>query len=304
MSAATADPVRFDDAIVAMDIVDAIRRDPALAAGDAAAQADNLRRHYRGAGIAITDAAIATGLAAVNDNRFGHVPRTRGPRAALARLYIERRRLQPAATALALLVVLGVGGYFLAHRPYLEAVARHARGELRETSPAQMQALYRTIHEETKVQQAETEAVTIRDRGQAAAKAGNRAAAEQAIIDLTNLRDTLRAEYQLKIVDRDDKWGFWTFPQSNSEATNYYLVVQAVDANGRILTLPIRDENTGRTERVSSWGVRVPEEVYRAVEADKDDDQVIEHNLLAIKEFGFIDPSYLVQTLGGQVTRW
>jgi hypothetical protein len=129
-------------------------------------------------------------------------------------------------------------------------------------------------------------------------------AAEQAIIDLTNLRDTLRAEYQLKIVDRDGRWGFWTFPQSNSEATNYYLVVQAVDANGRALTLPILDEETGRTERVSSWGVRVPEEVYRAVESDKDDDQVIEHNLMAIKEFGFIDPSYLVQTLGGQVTRW
>jgi hypothetical protein len=80
--------------------------------------------------------------------------------------------------------------------------------------------------------------------------------------------------------------------------------VQAVDANGRALTLPILDEETGRTERVSSWGVRVPEEVYRAVESDKDDDQVIEHNLMAIKEFGFIDPSYLVQTLGGQVTRW
>ena len=304
MSAATADLARFDDAIVAMDIVDAIRRDPALAAGDAAAQAEGLRAYYHRVGIAVSDSAIATGLAAVNDNRFGHVPRTRGLRAALARFYIERRRWQPAATALALVVVLGLGGYFLAYQPYRDALARQAQVELSETMPAQMQALYQTIHEETKVQQAETEAVTLRDRGQAAAKAGNRVAAEQAIIDLTNLRDTLRAEYQLKIVDSDGKWGFWTFPQSNSEATNYFLVVQPVDANGRSLTLPVRDEDTGRTERVSSWGERVPEEVYRAVEADKDDDQVIEHNLMAIKEFGFIDPSYLVQTLGGQVTRW
>ena len=195
MSAATADLARFDDAIVAMDIVDAIRRDPALAAGDAAAQAEGLRAYYRRVGIAVSDSAIATGLAAVNDNRFSHVPRTRGPRAALARLYIERRRWQPAATVLALVLVLGFGGYFLAYRPYRDALARQAQLELSETMPAQMQALYQTIHEETKVQQAETEAVTLRDRGQAAAKAGNRVAAEQAIIDLTNLRDTLRADH-------------------------------------------------------------------------------------------------------------
>jgi hypothetical protein len=52
------------------------------------------------------------------------------------------------------------------------------------------------------------------------------------------------------------------------------------------------------------WAIRVPEEVYRAVEADKGDDGVIQHNLVGVKEFGFLQPDYLVTVMGGALTRW
>ena len=34
------------------------------------------------------------------------------------------------------------------------------------------------------------------------------------------------------------------------------------------------------------------------------DDGVIEHNLVAIKDFGFLQPDYVLPVLGGEVTRW
>jgi hypothetical protein len=171
--------------------------------------------------------------------------------------------------------------------------------------PATMDALFHTIHEETKVTQAENDAAAAVARGKDAVAKGDRAGAQQALGDLTAIRDALRAEYQLKIVDQPgSKWGFWTFPQSNTEATNYYLVVQAIGDDGGALTLPIRSEDTGKTEQVSIWAERVPEDVYRAVETDKNDDGTIEHTLLGVKEFGFLTPTYVVPMLGGQVTRW
>jgi hypothetical protein len=259
---------------------------------------------YRLAGLEVTDAAIAEGRAAAGDDRYGYAPPT-GLGATLAWLHLVRRKWLPSAYAIALMLVIFCGGYFALWRPFHASQLQQAELELTQTMPATMDALYETIHEETKVQQAENDAVAIRDRGKAAAAKGDRAGAAQAIDDLTAIRDTLRVEYQLHIVDRaGTKWGFWTFPPNNSEATNYYLVVEALDANGTALTLPIRNEDTGRTERVAMWAERVPEDVYQAVEADKADDGIIEHGLIAVKEFGFLDPGYLIETLGGQVTRW
>ena len=48
----------------------------------------------------------------------------------------------------------------------------------------------------------------------------------------------------------------------------------------------------------------VIEKLCEAVEDDKADDGIIENGLIAVKEFGFLDPGYLIETLGGQVTRW
>ena len=305
MSAATAETAPISDDLLAMDIADTLQHDSSLATGNDAARAEALRGHYRAFGIDLSDRAIADGIAAHNDNRYHHVPRQQGLRTQLARLYISRRAWGPATVGAILIVAAVLGGYVLAYEPYRNAQLQQAEFELTQTMPAAMNGLYATIHEETKVQLAESQAVAARDRGLAAARQGDRAAAQQAIADLTAIRDALRAEYQLKIVDSpDSKWGFWTFPKSNSEATNYYLVVQAVAADGSALTLPIRSEETGRAERVSTWGERVPEDVYRAVEADKQDDGVIEHNLIAVKEFGFLTPGFLVPTLGGEVTRW
>ena len=305
MSAPAADTAPFSRDMLAMDVADTLRHSPELASGDAAGTVERLRALYRDAGIDAPDEAIRDGIAAADENRFAYTQPSGGPGLWMARLYVERRAWLPSTLFALGILVLGFGGYFLLYRPYEDAKARQAEIEISQTMPAAMDALFETIHEETKVQQAENDAMAIRDRGKVAAKGGDRVAAQAAIDDLTTIRDTIRAEYQLKIVDQPGtKWGFWTFPQSNAEATNYYIVVQAIDGNGNALTLPVRSEDTGRVDKVALWGERVPQDVYNAVEADKSDDGTIQHNLVAVKEFGYLDPGYMVQTLGGQVTRW
>ncbi len=168
-----------------------------------------------------------------------------------------------------------------------------------------MDALYQVIFNETKVQSAATTADDLRNRGKDAAKMGDRAAAERAVADLTALRQKLEQAYTLRVVDRDGvRPGFWTFPPNNSEATNYYIVVEAVDADGKPLSLPITSESTGVTQTVTQWGLRVPQPLYEAVMADKQDNGVIDHGLVGFKQDGFVDIDYVVPVLGGAVTQW
>ena len=311
MSAATAEKAPLDDVMLAMDVVDTLRHNQDLVArelnGDAREKQliDKLREIYHQQGIEVSDAILKQGVDALDESRFVYTPPKPSLGVTFARMYVARKRWLPATFALFLMLLIAFGGYFLVWKPYRDGQAEQVRIELAEKLPAEMDALYQTIFEETKVTQAADEAAAIRDRGKAAAAEGNRPAAEQAIADLTSIRDTLRQEYQLRVVSRDGvKSGFWTFPEINTDATNYYVVVEAIDPHGVALSLPILNEEDNKTETVNIWGIRVPEAVYRAVEADKKDDGIIQRNIMGIKEFGYLEPSYLVDVLGGAVTRW
>lgn len=300
MSAAASEATPLSDTMLVMDVANSIGHDPALADDPEA-----LRALYRRQGLELSDAVLTDGIAAYRDRRFVYKPPRRGLKVTLARAYVARRLWLPTTWAATLMLAIVLGGYFLIYKPYRDSQIEQGRVELAQTMPAEMDALYNTIFEETKVQQAASDAANLRDRGKRAAEAGDRAGAEAAIAELTSIRDALRAEYRLTVVDKPgSKWGFWTFPEDNNQETNYYIVVEARDANGQVLSLPIRNEPTGKTETVAVWGLRVPEEIYRAVEADKNDDGTIEHNLVGVKQFGFLDPDYVVEVLGGAVTRW
>ena len=82
------------------------------------------------------------------------------------------------------------------------------------------------------------------------------------------------------------------------------LVVEALDPDGQTLSLPIVNEETGQTDIVDIWGVRVPEAVYNAVAADKLDDGIIQANEIGRKSDGFLEVEYSVPVLGGAVTQW
>lgn len=301
----------LDDVMMAMDVVDTLRHRQDLVlrelSGDArdAALISRLREIYHDQGIEVPDHILRQGVEGLKQDRFTYHPPAPGFARNLAVAYVSRGSWGKWVLGLGAVLVLGLGAWFLAYLPYQAAQTEAARIELAETMPAQMQALYDTIYEETKVQSAAETAELYLQRGQAAAAEQDRAAAEDAIARLTTLRDELRREYELRVVNREGiASGFWTFPDVNESASNYYLVVEAIDEDGQALTLPIENEENGQIENVAAWGLRVPESVYNSVVEDKQDDGIIQRNLVGAKEYGFLDIKYAVPTLDGTVTRW
>ncbi|MCP8885276.1 tetratricopeptide repeat protein [Devosia sp. XJ19-1] len=312
MSDATAKAAApLDEVMLAMDVVDTLRHRQDLVTRELDGVTrekqliEKLRSVYHQQGIEVPDHILKEGVAALAESRFTYEPPAPGLGTTLARLYVGRKQWgRPLLVGLIALLALGVG-YFGVWQPYQNGQAEQARLELSEGLPAQMDALYQTIYDETKVQQAANDAEALVARGKAFAAEGNRAGAESIVTQLTELRDLLRLEYALRIVNREGvQSGFWTFPEINTDATNYYVVVEAITLDGETLSLPILNEENGETETVAMWGVRVPEGVYNAVSADKQDDGIIQANLVGRKSDGFLDVQYAMPVLGGAVTRW
>lgn len=312
MSDVTAKPAApLDEMMLAMDVVDTLRhrQDLALRELNGAARErqliEKLREIYHHQGIEVPDHILKEGVAALAEARFTYEPPRPGWRTTLARLYVSRGNWGKPTLALLAVLVLAFVAFFGIWQPFQRGQQEAARIELAEGLPAQLDALYETIYQETKVQQAVLEAEALRTRGQSLAAEGDRAGALQALEDLTALRDLLRQEYRLVVVNQSGvRSGFWTFPEINTAATNYYIVVQALDADGDALHLPIRNEENGATELVDIWAVRVPETVYTAVLADKQDDGIIQANEIGRKSDGFLEVEYNVPVMGGALTQW
>ena len=311
MSTVAASTPPLDEVMLAMDVVDTLRHNQDLVARELSehdreqALIDKLRAIYREQGIDVPDHILKEGVSALGQTRFVYTPPAPGLGTALARLYVARKRWLPAVLTLLVVALLGLGGYFLAYQPYQQAQVQAAQYQLEVELPRRMQAVFDTIYEETKVQAATNQAEALLERGTAYAAEGNRAAAQQALDQLTQIRDTLRQVYNLRVVNREDtRSGFWRIPPNNNDATNYYIVVAAIGSDGAALNLPALNEENSQTETVSMWGLRVPESVYRAVETDKRDDGIIQGNIVGLKQYGFLDVDYAVPVLGGAVTRW
>lgn len=308
---ATQAVVPLDDVMLAMDVVDTLRhrQDLALRELDEGAREEQLikklREIYQQQGIAVPDHILKQGVEALKQSRFAYTPPGPGVGRFMARLYVSRGRWGRWVGGGVLILLLAFMGTQFVYQPIIAAQQEAARVELREGLPQQMQALYQSIYEETKVQSATETAGVLLDRGKLAAAEGDRARAEAALSALIGLRDKLRQEYVLRVVNQpNEQSGFWTFPEVNTDATNYYVVVEALGADNEPLSLPILNEETGETETVTKWGLRVPSTVYNAVTADKRDDGIIQRNVLGRKEYGYLDVEYVVPVLGGAVTRW
>jgi hypothetical protein len=128
---------------------------------------------------------------------------------------------------------------------------------------------------------------------------------EKALASFDQLKQLLDQEYTLRIVARPgEPSGVWRIPDLNTNARNYYLIVEPVAANGSILKIPVMSEETGKQTMVSKWGIRVEEDVFQRIAADKKDDGIIQNNTLGEKKKGYLDPSYVIPSSGGAITSW
>lgn len=139
----------------------------------------------------------------------------------------------------------------------------------------------------------------------AAMAQGDFARAQQRSSDLKDLLAALQRTYTLEIVSRPgERTGVWRYPEANTGARNYYLIVEAVTDNGERLTLPVTSEEDGKVYTVDRWGMRVDQSVYERVGADKQDDGIVQDNTFGVKRRGFLRPEYQMGTTGAAITQW
>jgi hypothetical protein len=289
----------LDDIMLAMDVVDTLRRRERLVQheldelGREEDLKERLRKIYKAQGIDVPDHVIEQGVAALREERFVYKPPPPGLRSKLARWYVRRDRwgkwvLGGIAAAL---TALGIN--------YFAVVAPNA------ALPRQMDELYAQVLEIATTDDAKAIATNFLNAGKTAVREDSKEVARDAVAALTDLRTALEQEYTLRIVNRPgEKTGVWRIPDVNEQARNYYLIVEGVDAGGKVLTVPIESEETGRTERVTKWGLRVQEDVFNAVAADKQDDGIIEKDRFGYKKRGHLVPEYEMPTTGGAITAW
>ena len=58
------------------------------------------------------------------------------------------------------------------------------------------------------------------------------------------------------------------------------------------------------TETVSRFAVRVPQETFDAVRADKQRNGIVQNARMAEKRRGFLEPEFRMPVLEGRITRW
>ena len=289
----------LDDIMLAMDVVDTLRRRERLVLreldelGREEDLKQRLRKIYEQQGIDVPEHVLEQGVAALKEDRFTYKPPQAGIRRRLALLYVRRGRWGKwLGGGLAAAVIALASNYFLFVAPDKglpdELTRRHAE-----------------VVAIAKSERARTLSEQIRDTGSAALRNDDPKAARTALDELDRLRMALEQEYTVRIVNRQgERSGVWRVPDVNQAAKNYYVIVEAVNSAGDRLEVPVENEETGKTERVSTWGLRVDESTFEAVKRDKQDDGIIENDRFGYKQRGYLRPEYEMPTSGGAITRW
>jgi hypothetical protein len=294
-----ADRPPLDDVMLAMDVVDTLRRRERLISrelDELGREEDlklRLKRIYEQQGIEVPDHVIAQGVAALREDRFTYKPPQQGFGYRLAKLYVTRGRWGK-------WLVGGVAALLLAAGVYYFAVVAPVRA-----LPEQLEQRFSEVTASAETAQARSAARRIYESGTAALKAEDDTTAKQAVEKLGELGDLLAQEYVVRIVNRPgEPSGVWRIPDLNPQARNYYVIVEAVGPDGARLSVPVRNEETNQTEAVKTWGIRVDETTFEAVRSDKQDDGIIQNDLVGTKSRGHLDPVYDMRNQGGMITRW
>lgn len=289
--------------MVAMDVVDTLRHREKFVTRELDVQGrrerlvTRLREIYQAQGIEVTNSMLEEGVRALEEDRFSYIPPLESFSTKLARLYVKRRVWGKPLLAFLIICLVGWSVYFFTMvRP--ESV-RQAK------LPAQLQNSFNEISEVSTDDTVTSHAKTLLGSGQVAMENHRYDEAANLQRQLEQMLIQLKVDYQIRIVSRpDEPSGVWRIPDVNTQARNYYLIVEAIDKAGNVLSIPITSEESGKTSAVKSWGVRVEENIFKVVAADKRDDGIIQRNIIGVKKRGELKPSYSITTQGGAITEW
>ncbi len=300
------DKAPLDEVMMAMDVVDTLRHqkllvDRELHSGEREQKLiERLRKLYASQGIEVPDSILAEGVKALEEDRFTYKPPAEGIQTSLARIYIERGKWSKRFGAAALALSVLWGGWHLAFQ-----APENRRLDRLEALPAELVAERGAINSIARVSEAKEAADTQYQTAMAALSTGDTDTALNTYNSLQSLHQIVASSYTIRVVSRSgERSGVWREPNNNRRAKNYYLVVEAVDSSGKTLTLPVMNEEDGKTYSVDKWGLRVPHSLYQQVAADKQDDGIIQKHRVGVKKSGYLEPEYSISTTGAKITSW
>lgn len=293
----------LDDVMLAMDVVDTLRHQELLVERELNTEdrdrkmIERLRGIYASQGIEVPDHVLEEGVSALKEDRFVYDPPEPGWQTRLARLYVSRARWgKPLALGAAVLLVVWVGYSALVRWP-----AEREAAEL----PVRLESMHRSLAGEAEGPVARDRTRRLLEEGNAALRKEDRETLATVLDRMAQLQSVIEQEYELRIVSRPgEKSGVWRIPDANPGARNYYIIVEARNTENRTLEVPVVNEEDGVTYRVRKWGLRVSEEVFESIAADKRDDGIIQENVFGRKRRGFVEPEYSVPTTGAAITSW
>jgi len=299
----TADTAPLEDLMVAMDVVDTLRHRQQLVDRELDTEGrrerliEKLREIYRGQGIEVSDQVLADGVRALEEDRFRYSPPEQTFATRVARIYVRRDKwIRPVLLLLVLLFGLWLSYYLIAVRPETSA---------RQALPVELAQRYEEVIGVSDDEAVQVQARQYKSSGELALENGRYEETRSAIANLEHMLIKLRHAYSLQIIQRPgEQSGVWRIPDINTRARNYYLIVEAVDARGQVLSLPITSEETGKTRVVNQWGIRVDASVFERVAEDKRDDGIIQQRAIGQKLQGRLEPEYSIDTSGAAITDW
>ena len=304
-------PQKLDDIMIAMDVVDTLRHSDDLVrrelndAGREGELIERLREIYRQQGIDVPDRVLEEGVKALKDSRFTYTPPPKSWQRTAFEMWTRRGRVG-AIAGVALAALLSTCGihYYTVERP-AQLIEQQARIELTETLPNAMRRANADILRVATVDAPKTKAAQILADGERALRDKDKAGLTKAVSEMERLRSDLLAEYTLTIVSRPgETTGAWRRPPAGSQTRNYYIIVEPISPDGRKLKIPVRNEETGTTDTVDKFGVRVPQATFDAVAQDKRDDGIVQKNRLGVKHRGTLDVEYMMPAENGAITKW
>lgn len=308
--AAAPAPQKLDDLMLAMDVVDTLRHQETVALRELdddarkAALVTRLKKLYADQGIQVPDAIIEEGVRSLEESRFSYEPAPPSTARTLALMWVDRGRWAKiiGGTGLALAVVVGGYSYFVVGGARRAAEAQ--RIEITETLPAALKKAIQTARDEAKVPAATARVDAIAQAGQAAIARKDAPAVKAAVADADALVATLREAYQVRIVSRPGvRSGVFRVP-AGRQSRNYYLIVEAIGADGKAIPRTIVSEENQVKKTVTIWGQRVPQATYDGVARDKQDDGIIQNDRLGEKRRGEVDVRWAMPVEAGAITEW
>ena len=257
----------------------------------------------------VTPAEIEAAIDQYYANLHAFVEPRRSLRTVLAHLYIRRRAIAAVFIPLVLMGVL-VWALFLARFAPLSGEARQQRRIA--TVQASIERQHNEIQAIVRDADSKSEAESLLAESEVYKNDGNAQALNSVADELDRLLVDLQAEYTIRVVSEPGELsGIPREVENTGAVSGYYLILEARDPSGNVVSQRIRNRETGEFESVDRWGEQVPLEVFERIEKDKREDGVVDRNVFAVKEKGYraevvkmLDAGGQPLVRQGQITSW